>query len=225
VRVLIVEDEARIAELVKGALAEAEFVPDTVATVADARAALAVAPYDAIILDLGLPDEDGIALLGGLRAAGNQKPILVLTARDTVEDRVCGLDAGADDYLVKPFAVTELIARTKALLRRPGAALGATLKAGNIIFDTIGRDLSVGDRTLLLPRRESAILEHLMRRLGRVVPKTVLEEKLYGLDDELGSNAIPVHVHHLRRKLLEAGTSAEIHTVRGVGYLLTETKP
>jgi DNA-binding response OmpR family regulator len=164
-------------------------------------------------------------LLGGLRAAGNQAPILVLTARDTVEDRVCGLDAGADDYLVKPFAITELVARTKALLRRPGAALGATLKAGNIIFDTIGRDLSVGDTTLLLPRRESAILEHLMRRLGRVVPKTVLEEKLYGLDDELGSNAIPVHVHHLRRKLLEAGTSAEIHTVRGVGYLLTETKP
>src|SRR5258708_5217609 len=176
------------------------------------------------ILDLGLPDGDGIRLLSELRSSGNLIPVVVLTAREAVEDRVSGLNAGADAYLVKPFAMTEIIARTKALLRRPGGALGATLKAGNITFDTIGRDISVNDTSVLLPRRESAILEHLMRRLGRVVPKSVLEEKLYGLDDELESNAIPVHIHHLRRKLVDAGAAAEIHTVRGLGYLLTETK-
>jgi len=138
---------------------------------------------------------------------------------------VSGLDRGADDYLVKPFAVSELIARIKALLRRPGGALGTVLQAGNVAFDTIGRDVKVGEARVALPRRESATLEQLMRRLGRVVPKTVLEEKLYGIDQELESNAIPVHVHHLRRKLLEAGATVEIHTVRGVGYLLEETSP
>jgi DNA-binding response OmpR family regulator len=224
VRLLIVEDEARIAEILRAALARAGFVVDAVALCADARAALAVIPYDAAILDLGLPDGDGISLLRELRSGGNRIPILVLTARDAIEDRVGGLDTGADDYLVKPFAMTELIARTKALLRRPGGALGTTLKAGNIAFDTIGRDVWVGDTSVLLPRRENAILEHLMRRLDRVVPKTVLEDKLYGLDDELESNAIPVHVHHLRRKLVDAGATAEIRTVRGVGYLLTEAK-
>jgi DNA-binding response OmpR family regulator len=224
VRLLVIEDEARIAEILRKSLARAGFVVDAVASSADARAALAAFPYDAAILDLGLPDGDGLDLLAVARSAGNQIPFLVLTARDAVEDRVSGLDTGADDYLVKPFAMTELIARTKALLRRPGGALGTTLKAGNVNFDTIGRDVRIGNTSLLLPRRESAILELLMRRLGRVVPKVVLEEKLYGIDDEVESNAIPVHVHHLRRKLVDAGAAAEIHTVRGVGYFLTETK-
>jgi DNA-binding response OmpR family regulator len=162
--------------------------------------------------------------LAELRSRGDGVPILVLTARDAVDDRVCGLDTGADDYLVKPFAIAELVARTKALLRRPGAALGIVLIAGNIRFDTVGRDVLVGPNYVQLHRRESAILEHLMRRLGRVVPKAVLEDKLYGIDEELESNAIPVHIHHLRRKLLDAGAEVEIHTVRGVGYLLTEKK-
>jgi DNA-binding response OmpR family regulator len=157
-----------------------------------------------------------------MRARGNAVPVLVLTARDAVEHRVAGLDTGADDYLIKPFAMSEVIARIKALLRRPEGALGALLRSGNIAFDTIGRDLRIGETVLVLPRRESAILEHLMRRAGRVVPKTVLEEKLYGIDDELGSNAIPVHVHHLRRKLMDRGATVEIHTVRGVGYLLVD---
>jgi DNA-binding response OmpR family regulator len=222
-RLLVVEDETRIAELVKAALARAGFAVDVVSLCADARTALAVTSYDAAIIDLGLPDGDGLTLLGDLRTRGNQTPVLVLTARDAVEDRVRGLDTGADDYLVKPFAMVELIARTKALLRRPGGALGMTLKAGNIRFDTTERDVRVDGTSLTLPRRESAILENLMRRLGRVVPKAVFEEKLYGLDDEHGSNTIPVHIHHLRRKLLDAGATAEIHTVRGVGYLLTET--
>src|SRR5262249_13012311 len=155
---------------------------------------------------------------------GNRIPILILTARDAVEDRVAGLDSGADDYLVKPFATVEMIARVKALLRRPGGALGTVLQAGNGAFDTIGRDVTVRTERGALPRRETATLELVMRRLGRVVPKTVLEEKLYGIDDELESNAVPVHVHHLRRKLEAAGASIEIHTVRGVGYLLQESE-
>ena len=221
-RLLIIEDEARIAEILRSALARAGFAIDAVGFYGDAEAALATTRYDALILDLGLPDGDGLALLKKMRERGNATPVLVLTARDAVDDRVSGLDSGADDYLIKPFAISEVIARIKALLRRPEGALGALLKSGNIAFDTIGRDLRVGDSVLALPRRESAILEHLMRRAGRVVPKAVLEEKLYGIDDELGSNAIPVHVHHLRRKLLDSGATVEIHTVRGVGYLLVD---
>jgi len=223
-RLLVIEDEPRLAELLRTALGRAGFVADAVTTCADARATLALNPYDAAIVDLGLPDGDGLDLVNEVRAKESQLPMLVLTARDSVEDRVCGLDAGADDYLIKPFAMSELVARMKALLRRPGGALGKTLKAGNVMFDTIGRDVSVDGVAVSLPRRETAILEHLMRRMGRVVPKAVLEEKLYGLDDELESNAIPVHVHHLRRKLADGGASAEVHTVRGVGYLLTEIK-
>ena len=219
-RLLVVEDEARIVEVLRAALSRAGFAVDAVETVAEARAAFPLVAYDAVILDLGLPDGDGLELLADLRRHGNRVPVLVLTARDAVEARVTGLDVGADDYVVKPFATVELIARTKALLRRPGQALGTVLEAGNIAFDTIGRDVRVGDAVLTLPRQELAILEHLMRRLGRVVPKALLEEKLYGIDDELGSNAIPVHVHHLRRKLTEADATQEIHTVRGIGYLL-----
>jgi DNA-binding response OmpR family regulator len=223
-RLLILEDEIGLREILKAALARAGFVVDAVGLCADARAAAGVFPYDAAILDLRrLPDGDGVGLINELRSGGNRIPILVLTARDAVEDRV-GLDTGADDYLVKPFAVSELIARARALLRRPGGALGVTLGAGNISFDTVGRDVRVSDISVSLPRRESAILEHLMRRLGRVMPKSVLEDKLYGLDEELESNAIPVHVHHLRRKLIDAGATAEIHTVRGVGYVLTEAE-
>ena len=221
-RLLVVEDEALIAEIVRAALLRGGFAVDTVRLSADAREALACNPYDAAILDLGLPDGDGLKLLKELRANRNAVPVLVLTARDAVEHRVAGLSAGADDYLVKPFAMAELIARTKALLRRPGGALGATLRAGNVAFDTIGRDVRIGETALVLPRREAAILEHLMRRLGRVVPKALLEEKLYGLDDELESNAIPVHVHHLRRRLGDGGANVEIHPVRGVGYLLVD---
>lgn len=221
-RILVVEDEGRIAEILRAALSRSGFTVDAVRLYADAQAAIATNPYDAVVLDLGLPDGDGLSLLTETRARGNAVPILVLTARDSVEHRVAGLDAGADDYLIKPFATSEVVARVKALLRRPGSVLGAVLSSGNIAFDTVGRDVRIGDAVLALPRRESAILEHLMRRVGRVVPKAVLEEKLYGIDDELGSNAIPVHVHHLRRKLIDGGATVEIHTVRGVGYLLVD---
>jgi len=221
-RLLLIEDEARIVELLTAALSQSGFAVDAVRNCVQGRAAFAAAPYDAAVLDLGLPDGDGIKLLAEVRAGGNRIPILILTARDTVEDRVCGLDSGADDYLVKPFATSELVARVKALLRRPGGALGTVLQAGNVAFDTIAREVTIAGAYLVLPRRETATLEQLMRRLGRVVPRAVLEEKLYGIDEEIESNAVPVHVHHLRRKLIEGGASVEIHTVRGVGYLLEE---
>jgi len=224
-RLLLVEDEERIAELVQIGLERSGFVVDRVGTAADARASAELTAFDAVILDLGLPDADGSEFLKELRARDTAIPVLILTARDAVSDRASGLDAGADDYLVKPFAIAELTARVKALLRRPGQALGLVLQAGNIAFDTVGRDVRVNDVPLSLARQELAVLEHLMRRLGRVVPRAVLEDKLYGIDAEPESNTIPVHVHHLRRKLEEAGASAQIHTVRGVGYLLVEADP
>lgn len=222
-RLLLVEDENRIAEILTGALAKHGFAVDAVGTAAAATEAMKSIPYDVAILDLGLPDADGLSVLAAARAAGESVPILVLTARDAIEDRVLGLNSGADDYLVKPFATVELVARLKALLRRPGGALGAVLRAGNLSFDTLGRDAKIDEAPVALSRRESTILEHLMRRLGRVVPKSVLEEKLYGLDEEIESNAVPVHVHHLRRKLIEHSATVEIHTVRGLGYLLNES--
>ncbi|HEX5419020.1 MAG TPA: response regulator [Gammaproteobacteria bacterium] len=223
-RLLIVENELRIVEILTSALAKADFGVDAAGTAAEARGRLSAMAYDAAILDLGLPDGDGLDVLRTARAGGNALPILVLTARDAVEDRVKGLDAGADDYVIKPFAMDELIARVKALLRRPGGALGLLLRAGNLSLDTRGRDAKVGDSVVPLARRETDILEQLLRRIGRVVPKAVLEEKLYGLDEDVESNAVPVHVHHLRRKLKAQGATAQIHTVRGVGYLLSAPK-
>ena len=223
-RILVVEDDALLAEGLTSVLSRAGHAVLHTTSGRHADYLLTDEKFDLVILDVGLPDIDGFEVLRRLRLRRSATNVLVLTARDAVEDRVSGLDSGADDYLVKPFAMAELIARTKALLRRPGGALGTMLKAGNVTFDTIGRNVLVGNVSVLMPRRESAILEHLMRRLGRVVPKTVLEEKLYSFDDELESNAIPVHVHHLRRKLVDAGATAEINTVRGVGYLLTEAQ-
>jgi DNA-binding response OmpR family regulator len=205
-------------------LGDAGFTVDTAGSAADAKAALELINYDAAILDLGLPDDDGLTVLATVRRLGKTLPILILTARDAVEDRVAGLNAGADDYLTKPFAMTELIARIKALLRRPGGVLGITLDAGNVRLDTVGRELAIAGRPVRVSRRELAILEQMMRRFGRIVPKAVLEEKLYGIDEEPDSNTIPVHVHHLRRQLQTANANLAIHTIRGVGYILTEDK-
>jgi DNA-binding response OmpR family regulator len=221
-RLLLVEDESQLRELVQRSLARAGFAVDAVGEIGDAQAALAASRYDAIILDLGLPDGDGLTLLRDLRSRRDATPVLVLTARDGVDDRVEGLNSGADDYLLKPFAMPELVARLKALLRRPSGALGLVLEAGNISFDTVGRSLTIGGKPVSLTPREMALLENLLRRAGRVVPKTYLEERIYGFDDEVTPNSLEVLLHRLRKKLEGGNFSGEIHTIRGVGYLLAE---
>ncbi len=221
-RLLVVEDEQRIVEVLKNGLEKAGFIVDAVGTIASANTAISNISYDAAILDLGLPDGDGLDVLKTARKQGSQLPVLVLTAREAVEDRVVGLDSGADDYLIKPFAIRELVSRIKALLRRPGGVLGAVLDAGNLTFDTIGREVMIAGNPVAFSRREVSILEILLRRFGRVVPKEVLEEKLYAFDQEPESNAVSVHVHHVRRKLKEQNASVEVHTVRGIGYILAD---
>jgi len=223
-RLLVIEDEDRLSGILKSKLGDIGFAVDIAGSATDAEAALELINYDAAILDLGLPDGDGLTVLTVTRQSGKNLPILILTARDAVEDRVAGLNAGADDYLTKPFAMAELIARIKALLRRPGGVLGMTLEAGNVRLDTVGRELVIAGIPVRLSRRELTILEQMLRRFGRIVPKAVLEEKLYGIDEEPDSNPVPVHIHHLRRQLEAAGASLMIHTIRGVGYILAETK-
>jgi two-component system response regulator QseB len=221
-RLLLIEDETSLLDLIQRSLARTGFTVDAVGTVELARTALSTSRYDAIVLDLGLPDEDGLVILQELRARRDTTPVLILTARDEVEDRVTGLNSGADDYLLKPFAMPELIARLKALLRRPSGALGVVLETGNIRFDTAGREVTVNGRPLALTAREMTLLENLLRRSGRVVPKRHLEERVYGFDDDVTPNSLEVLLHRLRRKLAGGGFSGEIHTVRGVGYMLAD---
>jgi len=224
-RVLLVEDNERLAGAVAQHLKGAGFAVDRVGLAAEAAAALATARYDAIVLDLGLPDGDGMRILEATRNRGDGTPILILTARDGLDDRINGLNAGADDYLLKPFAMGELVARLKALLRRPGAALGSTLEAGNLSLDTVHRAVEVAGRPLLLGRRELALLELLLRRAGRVVAKGALEEGLYGFDEPATANSVETQMSRLRKKLETASAAITIHTVRGVGYLLSERRP
>jgi DNA-binding response OmpR family regulator len=224
-RLLLVEDEERLAAAVAAGLVRAGFVVDSVTTAEDARAALAAVAYDALVLDLGLPDGDGMDVLRALRQGRSTTPVLILTARDALEDRVAGLDGGADDYLLKPFEMPELVARLKALLRRPSDALGVKLEVGDLTFDVASRSVEVGGRPIALSRRELLLLEHLMRRAGRVAAKEVLEERLYGFGEEVASNSVEVLVHRLRRKLADAGAVAAVHTVRGLGYLLADGPP
>jgi len=223
-RLLLVEDNERFAALLKRGLVAAGFVVDVMLTAADAAAALRENRFEIIVLDLGLPDADGLDVLGEMRHREDATPVLILTARGSLNDCVTGLQSGADDYLVKPFALEELVARLQALLRRPGNLLGVTLKLGNIALDTVGRQVFVGDQPILLSAREIAVLEQLLRRSGRVVAKNLLADNLYGLSQEVGSNAVEVYVHRLRKHLTEVGASVQIHTLRGVGYLIAEEK-
>ncbi len=221
-RLLLVEDNLRLSNLVRRGLETEGFAVDCVGNMGDAEAALDTAPFDAIILDLGLPDGDGLFFLKELRASKNNVPVLVLTARDGVDDRVKGLNAGADDYFLKPFALEELIARLRALLRRPDGALGVRLSTGNITFDTVAREVRVNDELIKISRMEMGALEQLMRRAGGVVPKDVLENKLYGFDDEVSPNSVEANISRLRKRLSQVGASVSIHTLRGIGYLLAD---
>ena len=219
-RVLLAEDNERLSSLLQGGLARAGFTVDAFASLGSADAAVATVDYDLILLDLGLPDGDGVDWLERLRRRGLGVPVLVATARGGLSDRVAGLDTGADDYLVKPFEMAELLARCRALLRRPGACLSNVLSTGNLALDTASRQVTVAGRPIEAPRREIDLLEILLRRSGQVVPRAVLEERLYGFDDDVTPNALEAQVSRLRRRLSEAGADVALHTVRGVGYLL-----
>ena len=223
-RLLLIEDNERFAALLRQGLASAGFAVDVMGTAKDASAGLEIGRWDVVVLDRGLPDADGLDVLTEMRRRGDTTPVLILTAHGSLKDRVTGLQSGADDYLVKPFALEELVARLQALLRRPGNLLGLALRLGNLTLDTVARQVFVEDRPIAFSAREIAVLEHLLRRSGRVVAKSLLESNLYGPAQEIGSNAVEVHVHRLRRHLLETGATVQVHTVRGVGYMIGEGK-
>ncbi len=223
-RLLVVEDNMQLSQLLAKGLRTAGFETDLLATAADARAALITTTYAALVLDLGLPDGDGLSILRELRHRKDPIPVLVLTARGGLQDRVNGLRSGADDYLVKPFALEELVARLEAQLRRPGQQLGNSLQVANLTFDFRNRQASIDGRPETLSSRELAVLELLLRSKGRVVSKQQVEDHIFGLSGEVGSNAVEVYVHRLRRQLSDKGARVRIHTIRGVGYLITEDK-
>jgi len=224
VRVLVVEDDESLRRYLRAALVDRGFSIDEAACLDDAIGHVEAVPYDAVVLDLGLPDGNGLSLIETIRRARGGLPVLVLTARDSIKDRVKGLDLGADDYLVKPFATEELVARIRALLRRPGHVLGTVLIAGNVTLDTVARNAAVAGNPVNLSRHEMATLEQLMRRQGRLVPKDVLFDNVYGADGLPETNTIPVHVHHVRRQLAALQANVEIETHRGLGYLLVVPK-
>jgi DNA-binding response OmpR family regulator len=223
-RLLIVEDNEELAELLAKGLRTAGYEADVLSTVEDARAVLSTTFYAALILDLGLPDGDGLALLREIRQRDNPIPVLVLTARGGLHDRVHGLRSGADDYIVKPFALEELVARLEAQLRRPGQLLGNSLRIANLQFDTQNRQASIDDQPQVLSARETAVLELLMRSKGRVVSKKQVEDHIFGHSSEVASNAVEVYVHRLRKQLADRGAKVQVHTIRGVGYLIAEEK-
>lgn len=219
-RLLLVEDNDELSGLIGDHLQASGFAIDRVDCVGDAISVLESRSYAAMILDLGLPDDDGLKVLRHVRGRQQPLPVLILSARGAMEERVKGLEQGADDYLVKPFAFEELKARIAALLRRPGALLGAQLTVSNLVYDTQARQASVEGSNLSLSAREAQILELLMRRADKVVPKSSVEDQLFGLDDDFGSNAVEVYMHRLRKRLQDGKAAVTIHTVRGVGYML-----
>lgn len=222
-RILVVEDQPRLADVIVDMLKSNGYVADVATTLEEADDSVAVTRYEAILLDRGLPDGDGLGWLRRQRKAGSCIPVIVMTAeRPEVNDRVEGLDAGADDYIVKPFVAAEFVARLRAVLRRPRSALEPVLRAGNLEFDPGSRQVWVNTTEVHVPRREACLLEVLLRRFGRVVPKTVLEESLYSFDDEVSPNAIEVGVYRLRAHLQNAGATVAIRTARGVGYALQD---
>lgn len=219
-RLLLVEDNARLAGLIRSGLEERGFVVDWCATIAGAEHAQKIGVYDLMLVDLGLPDGDGLALVRAMRRHRDATPILVLTARGGLDDRVLGLDAGADDYVVKPVQIPELAARCRALLRRPGAAIDPVLSAGNVTLISSERTISVDGAPIGATPREVALLEHLLRRVDHVVAKAALENALYSMDAEVTPNALEAILSRLRKRLSNAGANVKITTVHGVGYAI-----
>ena len=219
-KILIVEDDEAVANSVTRALNQASFVVERCGCGLDAQEALERRSYDAIVLDLALPDIDGTDVLTKLRREGNTTPVLVLTAKDSMESLVKGFDLGADDYVTKPFDLIEVEARLRALIRRKHLAAGEEIKIGNLRFDTKGKRVYVKDSPIDLGSRELDILEILVLNAGRVISKEQILQRISGLGDDLGTNAIEVYVHRLRKKIADAGL--ELRTIRGLGYLLEQ---
>lgn len=219
-KVLIVEDERKVGQFIERALAEHSHTPRLTGTCAAARDALAESAYDAIILDLGLPDGDGLALLQEWRAAGFHEPVLILSARDAVADRIHGLDLGADDYLAKPFSIDELMARVRALLRRQGAAKTTQLEHEGVQMDLLTRRVTAQGRPVELTNREFALLELFLQSPGRVLTRTQISERIWEASYDMETNLIDVYVRRLRQKLGATEERPLIRTVRGSGYQL-----
>ncbi len=215
-RLLLVEDDAMIGESVRLGLRRDGFTVDWVQDGRAAELALANDVYDLLLLDLGLPKKDGIEILTNLRRHGNRMPVLILTARDSVGDRIKGLDSGADDYMVKPFDLDELAARIRALLRRQAGRADTVIHCGELTLNPATRVATLSGRHLTLSARELAVLEALLERPGAVLSREQLEEKLYGWDEEVESNAVEVYIHGLRKKL----GADFIKNIRGVGYMI-----
>ena len=218
-RVLLVEDEARVRSFIKRGLIEAGLALDEAA---DGDRALEIAfeaDYDAIVLDLTLPGLDGLEVLRRLRGEGCATPVLILTARDSIDDRVRGLDAGADDYLVKPFAFAELLARLRALMRR-GTTLSSVISVGDLTIDLASRKVDRAGIQIDLTSKEFALLEYLARRAGQVVTRTMISEHVWDINFDTLSNVIDVYIRYLRRKIDDPFDEKLIHTRRGVGYVL-----
>jgi two-component system response regulator QseB/two-component system response regulator TctD len=223
-RILLIEDSPRLRELLCEAIRDAGWKIDAFALAQEGRLALQEAEYDLLLLDLGLPDEDGIAFLRSLRATRVQMPVLVLTARGAIDERIAGLDAGADDYLVKPFHNGELIARIRALTRRAPATIMPVLEYAALQYDVASRRVICAGAEIALAPSEKGLLELLMRHGGRVVPKPKIEHAFSEFGDERSSNAVELAVSRLRKKLEGHPTKALIETVRGVGYMMREAR-
>lgn len=215
-RILVVEDDPLLGDGLKAGLAQAGFAVEWVKDGIAGELALRTGSLAAVVLDLGLPRLAGLELLRRIRADGNKTPVLILTARDAVEDRIVGLDTGADDYMVKPFDLHELAARLRALIRRSAGEAAPVLRVGAVALDPAARRVEFEGTPIELPAREYALLHALMLGAGRVLTRDQLAERLYAWGQEIESNAIDVHIHHLRRKL----APKVIHTVRSVGYLM-----
>lgn len=221
-RLLIVEDNVDFSSLVAANLTRAGFEADQVNTAAAARKAVRSIDYAAVLLDLGLPDDEGIDLLRDLKASTPAPPIIVTTARDSLDDRVVGLQSGADDYLVKPFAMDELVARLHALLRRAEAPAEETLHLGNVALDLVNHRVKIGDDIQPLPAREVEVLEFLMRHQGQVVKREALAAHVFGKHGHQGAGALDVYLSRLRRIFSEARATVRIDSIHGLGFLLSD---
>jgi DNA-binding response OmpR family regulator len=221
-RLLLVEDSVRLQELLGESLRGADYPVDVVGTLSEAHVAAATVNYDLLIVDLGLPDGDGISLIHESRAAGRSTPILVITARAGVDARIAGLDSGADDYLVKPFSHLELLARIRALLRRPRDVRKPTIQIGLLVFNETTSEIRADGQLLDLRAAERRLLGMLMRQAEHIVPKASIEERFSEFGRELSGNAVEAHMSRLRKALDEARSGVVIETIRGVGYVLKE---